>query len=124
MVLRDASGAIAEGPGYNVFGYVDRRWLTPASGTLAGVTRRAVIELIGEAGDVVEEGRLTGGDLRRAAEVLVTSTAGGVMPVTLIDGQPVGTGTPGPRTTLARERYWPRHEDPRFTTPVRYDDHG
>ena len=124
MVLRDASGAIAEGPGYNVFGHVDGRWLTPASGTLAGVTRRSVIELIGEAGDVVEEGRLTAGDLRRAAEVLVTSTAGGVMPVTLIDGQPVGTGTPGPRTTLLRERYWARHEDPRFTTPVRYDDHG
>jgi len=124
VVLRDASGAIAEGPGYNVFGYVDGRWLTPASGTLAGVTRRSVIELIGEAGDVVEEGRLTAGDLRRAAEVLVTSTAGGVMPVTLIDGQPVGTGTPGPRTTLLRERYWARHEDPRFTTPVRYDDHG
>ena len=122
VVLRDASGAIAEGPGYNVFGYVDGRWLTPASGTLAGVTRRSVIELIGEAGDVVEEGRLTAGDLRRAAEVLVTSTAGGVMPVTLIDGQPVGTGTPGPRTTLLRERYWARHEDPRFTTPVRYED--
>jgi branched-chain amino acid aminotransferase len=124
VVLRDASGAIAEGPGYNVFGYVDGRWLTPASGTLAGVTRRSVIELIGEAGDLVEEGRLTADDLRRAAEVLVTSTAGGVMPVTLIDGQPAGPGTPGPRTTLLRERYWARHEDPRFTTPVRYDDHG
>src|SRR5215467_9844508 len=112
VALRDLSGAITEGPGYNVFAWVDGRWLTPASGTLAGVTRRSVIELIGEAGDVVEEGRLTAGDLRRAAEVLVTSTAGGVMPVTLIDGQPAGTGTPGPRTTLLRERYWARHQDP------------
>jgi Co/Zn/Cd efflux system component len=28
-VLRDLSGAITERPGYNVFAYVDGRWLTP-----------------------------------------------------------------------------------------------
>ena len=124
VVLRDLSGAITEGPGFNVFAYVDGRWLTPAGGTLAGVTRRSVIELAREAGEVVEEGKLSAGDLRRAAEVLITSTAGGIMPVTLIDGQPVGTGTPGPRTALLRDRYWARHEDPRFSTPVRYDGQG
>jgi branched-chain amino acid aminotransferase len=124
VVLRDASGAITEGPGYNVFGYVDGRWLTPVSGTLAGITRRSVIELATEAGDVVEEGQLTPADLRHASEVLITSTAGGIMPVAVIDGQPVGTGEPGPRTVLLRDRYWARHEDPRFSTPVRYDDQG
>jgi branched-chain amino acid aminotransferase len=124
VVLRDASGAITEGPGYNVFGYVDGRWLTPVSGTLAGITRRSVIELATEAGEAVEEGQLTADDLRRASEVLITSTAGGIMPVAVIDGQPVGTGKPGPRTVLLRDRYWARHEDPRFSTPVRYDDQG
>ena len=121
VVLRDASGAITEGPGYNVFCYVDERWLTPVSGTLAGITRRSVIELATEAGEVVEEGLLTAGDLRRAAEVLITSTAGGIMQVTSVDGHLVGDGTPGPRTGLLRERYWASHEDPRFATPVRYD---
>jgi branched-chain amino acid aminotransferase len=29
VVLRDLSGAISEGPGYNVFAHVDGRWLTP-----------------------------------------------------------------------------------------------
>lgn len=123
-VLRDETGAITEGPGFNVFARVDGRWLTPAGGTLAGITRRSVIELAAEAGEPVTEGRLTPGDLRRAAEVLITSTAGGIMPVTLIDGQPVGAGTPGPRTTALRERYWARHEDPRFSVPVRYDGPG
>jgi branched-chain amino acid aminotransferase len=123
-VLRDSSGAITEGPGFNVFAYVDGRWLTPASGTLAGITRRSLLELVAEAGEYAEEGRLSAGDLRRAAEVLITSTAGGIMPVTLVDGQPVGAGAPGPRTTSLRERYWARHEDPRFSGPVRYDDPG
>jgi len=68
----------------------------------------------------VEEGRLSAGDLRRAAEVLVISTVGAIMPVTVIDGKPVGTGAPGPRTRQLRDLYWASHQDPR-STPVRYD---
>jgi branched-chain amino acid aminotransferase len=123
-VLRDLSGDIAEGPGFNVFAYVDDRWLTPATGTLHGITRRSVIELAGEAGQPVQEGRLSAADLRRAAEVFITSTAGGIMPVTVIDGTPVGTGVPGPLTQQLRDRYWASHRDPRYSTPVRYDEPG
>ncbi len=124
VVLRDLTGAITEGPGFNVFAYVDGRWLTPAAGTLAGITRRSVIELASEAGQPVQQGLLTADDLRRAAEVLVTSTAGGIMPVTVVDGRPVGTGTPGPLTAQLRDRYWARHEDPQYSTPVRYNQQG
>ncbi len=121
VALRNLSGAITEGPGYNVFAWVDGRWLTPAGGTLAGVTRRTTIELARQAGQPVEEGQLAADDLRRAAEVLVTSTAGGIMPVTAVDGKPVGGGVPGPLTIRLRDRYWASHADPRYTTPVRYD---
>jgi branched-chain amino acid aminotransferase len=124
VVLRDLSGAIAEGPGYNVFAYVDGRWLTPGAGTLAGVTRRSLIELAREAGHQVDEGRLTAEDLLRSDEVLATSTAGGIMPVTVIDGKPVGAGTPGPLTLRLRDRYWASHQDPRYATPVRYEGPG
>ena len=122
VVLRDLSGAITEGPGFNVFAHVDERWLTPASGTLQGITRRSVLELASEAGQQAEQGRLSAGELRRAAEVLVSSTAGGIMPVTVIDGEPVGAGVPGPLTAQLRDRYWRRHEDPLYSTPVRYDE--
>ena len=122
VVLRDLSGAITEGPGFNVFAHVDGRWLTPDIGTLQGITRRSVIELAGEAGQAAEEGRLSAADLSRADEVLVTSTAGGIMPVTVINGHPVGTGAPGPLTAQLRDRYWARHQDPRYSTPVRYRD--
>jgi branched-chain amino acid aminotransferase len=121
VVLRDLSGAVTEGPGYNVFAFTGGRWLTPAGGTLAGITRRTVIELAREAGQPVEQGTLTADDLFSAAEVLVTSTAGGVMPVTVIDGNPVGTGTPGPLTRQLQDLYWASHSDPRYSTPVRYD---
>ena len=83
-----------------------------------------MIELAAQAGQPLAEGRLTADDLRRAAEVLVSSTAGGIMPVTVVDGEPVGAGAPGPLTLELRERYWASHEDPRFSTPVRYDEQG
>jgi len=124
VVLRDLSGAITEGPGFNVFAYLDGRWLTPASGTLQGITRRSVLELAREAGHRAEQGRLSAADLRRADEVLLSSTAGGVMPVTAIDGEPVGAGVPGPLTLRLRDMYWARHEDPLYSTPVRYDEQG
>jgi branched-chain amino acid aminotransferase len=120
VVLRDASGAITEGPGFNVFARARGGWLTPAAGTLRGITRRSVIELAAEAGDPVRECEVTADDLRGADEVLISSTAGGVMPVTSIDGKPVGDGQPGPRTLALRAAYWARHEDPRYSAPVRY----
>jgi branched-chain amino acid aminotransferase len=120
VVLRDMSGAITEGPGYNIFAFVDGRWLTPASGTLQGVTRRTLIELCAETGLAAEEGRLTADDLLRADEVLTCTTAGGVMPVTCLNGSPIGDGHVGSRTTELRDRYWQRHVDPAWSTPVRY----
>ena len=39
VVLRDLSGALTEGPGYNVFAWVDGRWLTPPAAR-SGLTRR------------------------------------------------------------------------------------
>jgi branched-chain amino acid aminotransferase len=122
VVLRDLSGAITEGPGFNVFAYVDGRWLTPGSGTLQGITRRSVIELAAQDGQAVAQGRLSASDLSSALEVLITSTAGGVMPITVIDGQPVGTGSPGQLTARLRDRYWASHQDPQYSTPVRYHE--
>ena len=68
----------------------------------------------------MDEGPLTEADLLAADEVLVTSTAGGIMPVTAVDGVPVGAGTPGPLTRKLRNLYWASHQDPRYSTPVRY----
>ena len=121
VVLRDLTGAITEGPGFNVFAHAGGRWLTPGTGTLQGITRRSVLELAAEAGQPAEEGRLTADELTSAQEVLVTSTAGGIMPVTVIDGKPVGDGAPGPLTLRLREQYWARHDDSQYSTPVRYD---
>lgn len=58
--------------------------------------------------------------LRTAEEVFITSTAGGIMPVTRVDGEPIGGGKPGRVTQALISLYWSKHEDPAWTTSVRY----
>ncbi|WP_158880637.1 aminotransferase class IV [Amycolatopsis anabasis] len=119
-ILLDQAGNITEGAGYNLFAVVGERLLTPASGTLEGITRRTVLELAAEAGIRAEAVDLDEDLFRTAREIFATSTAGGVMPVTSLDGEPIGDGRAGPMTTLLRERYWRAHREPRYRTPVDY----
>jgi branched-chain amino acid aminotransferase len=119
-ILLDAEGRITEGAGYNVFALVDGRLLTPVSGTLLGITRRTVIELASEQGIPVEATDISEAEFRSGSELFATSTAGGVMPITSLDGEPVGDGAVGPVTRKLRDLYWAAHEDPRYITPVEY----
>ena len=59
---------------------------------------------------------------RTADEIFITSTAGGIMPVTRIDGEAVGSGLPGALTNRLNQAYWALHENPDYTTPVDYQE--
>jgi branched-chain amino acid aminotransferase len=119
-ILTDAEGDVTEGPGFNVFALVDGELRTPDRGVLEGITRLTVLDIAAELGIRTRVARLPARDLARAHEILLSSTAGGVMPVARLDGGPVGDGRPGPVTTRIRDTYWAWHEDPRFATPIRY----
>ena len=122
VVLVDGAGNVVEGPGFNVFVVASGVVATPTTGVLEGITRRTVIELAREQGREVRERAVSADAVRRADEVLITSTAGGVMAVTSVDGAPVGDGTIGPVTRALRDAYWRLHDDPHFATPVAYAD--
>lgn len=119
VILTDGAGNVAEGPGFNVFAVTGGRATTPDRGVLEGVTRQTAIELCGELQVPVAVETLPVEALRRADEAFVTSTAGGIMPLTRLDGAPVGEGRPGPVTQALIELYWAKHEDPDWSTPVR-----
>ena len=120
-ILTDSEDNVVEGPGFNVFAVKDGNISTPSRGALEGITRRTVIELASERGMPLRARAVPADEVRAADEVFVTSTAGGIMPVTKVDGAPVGDGAPGPFTLRLRDAYWELHRDPRFVTPVRYD---
>jgi branched-chain amino acid aminotransferase len=120
VILIDREDNVVEGPGFNVFAVKDGVVSTPSQGVLEGITRKTVFELASEHGIPLEARRVSAGEVRGADEAFLTSTAGGIMPVTRVDGGPVGAGAPGPVTLRLRDAYWELHRDPRFATPVRY----
>jgi len=119
-VLPDAGGNITEGPGFNIFVYYENKLQTPASGVLEGITRQTVLDLAEEQGIPAVQTMFNKEVLEKAAEVFITSTAGGVIPVTTVNGQSVGDGKPGPVTTLIRKRYWEAHDEKPWATAVDY----
>jgi branched-chain amino acid aminotransferase len=121
VVLVNAHGDLAEGPGFNVFAVVDGVLTTPDHGVLEGVSRRTVIEMARAAGIPLRVGPLPVAALRAATEVFLSSTGGGVVGVSQVDGAPVGgraAGAFGPITRQLQAAYWALHDDPRYIEPV------
>lgn len=122
-LLLDAHGNVAEGPGFNVFAFVDDALVTPDAGVLEGVSRRTVIEMASAAGLRVLVQPLPVAQLRRATEVFLSSTGGGVIAVSHLDGVAIGgrpAGQFGPVTRQLQQAYWALHDDPRWVEAVRY----
>lgn len=121
VVVVDTRGNLIEGPGFNIFTVKGRTLTTPARGVLEGITRRTAIELATEYGYEVVQNVLPADEARTADEVFITSTAGGIMPITKINGRAIGSGTPGPVTQELQEGYWTLHEDPYYTFKIDYE---
>jgi branched-chain amino acid aminotransferase len=119
-LLVDAAGNLVEGPGFNVFARCGDRVITPARGVLEGVTRATALELLAAEDVQVSTELLPAAMARAADEVFITSTAGGVMPVTRISGHKIGDGMPGALTTRLNQAYWELHENPDYTTAIDY----
>lgn len=99
-IMYNHLGHVAECTGDNIFLVRDGMVQTPpiTAGVLEGVTRGAVIDVVAKRKLPFREMELTRHDLYVADECFLTGTAAEVIPVTQIDGRPVGTGKPGPIT--------------------------
>lgn len=121
VVLTDGAGHVVEGPGFNVFCVNAQGVLvTPGQGVLEGITRRTVIEMAQALGLPLEVRDLPAQELRQAREAFASSSGGGVLPVTRVDGKPLGDGQVGPVTQRLVDTYWEWHRDARYSRPVRY----
>lgn len=99
-------GHLTEGASSNLFAVVDGTVFTPpAEEVLSGVTRDLVIALAAQEGLAVRERLLLLTGVCGWTECFITSTSRHVMPVTLIDGRPVGDGQVGPVTARLRAAF-------------------
>lgn len=119
-LLLDAQGHLTEGPGFNVFVVRDGTVISPDRGALEGITRQSVFDLCDELGLRHETRAVRAEELRDADEIVLATTAGGVMPVTRLDGRIYGNDRPGPISARLRERFWARRAEGWHATPVDY----
>ena len=106
--LVDDEGYVTEGASTNA-------WIVDADGTvvtrdlsnsiLPGVTRRTLLEVMGEAQIKVVERKFTVAEAKTAPEAFLTSATGAAVPVVTIDGERVGDGAPGPITRRLQGLY-------------------
>jgi branched-chain amino acid aminotransferase len=104
-LMLDVHGHICEAPGFNVFVVKGRMVRTPTQDVLKGITRETVLEIAPQLGFAVEERVLELYDAYTADEMFLSSTAGGLLPVTELDGRRIGTGKPGPAFQALMDGY-------------------
>ncbi|MEO3810940.1 branched-chain amino acid transaminase [Sphaerisporangium sp. B11E5] len=105
-LLLNKDGYVADGWAHNVFVVRRGELLTPptTSGALPGITRESVLTLAAERGITARETELVRTDLYLADEVFLTGTAAGIVPVSAVDGRPIGGGDRGDVTaTLIKD---------------------
>jgi branched-chain amino acid aminotransferase len=120
VLLVDGQGNVVEGPGFNVFCVSGGALVTPDQGMLEGISRRTVIEIAQSLGLEVQLRTLPADELRGAQEVLLSTSGGGVLPVTKVDQQVIADGTPGPITRQLVQTYWAWHADPAYSRAIDY----
>jgi D-alanine transaminase len=75
------------------------------SAILNGVTRLAVLDIIRNEGYGFVKRPFSVAEAKSAREAFLTSTVVDLLPVVIIDGDPVGNGQPGPLSRKLRECY-------------------
>ncbi|MGI9860514.1 aminotransferase class IV [Moorella naiadis] len=106
-LLLNLDGYLAEGSRSNLFIVSDDALYTPdpASGPLPGLARARVLKIATGLGLMVKEEPLPPEALATAREAFLTNSLMEILPLTQVDGRPVGDGHPGPVTTLLQTCY-------------------
>lgn len=104
-ILLDTMGFVAEGPTATLFMVQGKKILTPPLRcVLPGITRSAVIEVLGDGGYVVQERDIRPEELMNCDEAFYCGTVIHIKPIASIEGKALGRTCPGPVTRVAMEK--------------------
>lgn len=107
--LLHSNGYLSEGSRSSLFAVQGGRLLaTPEAKVLPGITRDVLSQVMQATDCPIIEADLSV-DLSLYEEMFITATSMHVMPITEVDGQPIGHGQVGPITQLAMERFNARY---------------
>ncbi|KAJ0330331.1 hypothetical protein COL5a_003393 [Colletotrichum fioriniae] len=118
--LTDGDANLTEGSGFNVIIVKDNTLYTPDRGVLQGITRKSVIDAAKRLGYVIRVETVPIEAVYSADEILMSTTAGGIMPITTLDGKPVNDGKVGDITRAIWDEYWAMHYEDKFSSKITY----
>lgn len=99
------AGCLTEGARSNLFAVQQGELITPpASEVLSGITRDIILQVM-QGSDYPVQEKCIWTDLSLYEELFISSTSMHVMPITRVDGQPIGAGEVGPVTRLVMNRF-------------------
>ena len=103
-IFLTTDGRITEATTSNILLITGNACATPRLGTglLAGTTRAWLVEHGDAVGLAMVQRDLRMEDVFAADEMAICASIGGVIPVSSLDGRPIGDGKPGPRTVAMR----------------------
>lgn len=104
----DADGKVTEGTSTNAWIVTGDNKVVTRDAThsiLNGITRITLLDLIRREGYELEERAFSVEEARDAREAFLTSSTSFVLPVTQLDGKPIGNGHPGILTGKLRQHY-------------------
>lgn len=106
-VIQFRDGFLTEGAASNIWVVSGGELLAPPKNNLIleGIRYGFMAELAAETGIPFQSRRITQQEVIEADEILVTSATKEVLPVTQLDGKPVGRGQPGPVYSKLRAAY-------------------
>ena len=120
--LTDGDTNLTEGSGFNIVIVKNGILHTPARGVLEGITRKSVIDVAKSLGLEIRVDIVPVQMAYEADEIFMSTTAGGIMPITKLDDEPVNDGKLGPITKKIWDGYWAIHYNDIYSFEVDYQD--
>jgi branched-subunit amino acid aminotransferase/4-amino-4-deoxychorismate lyase len=118
--LTDGDANLTEGSGFNIVIVKDGVLYTPDRGVLQGISRKSVIDVAHAKNLEIRVEYVPVDMVYKCDEIFMCTTAGGIMPITSLDGVPVKDGKVGPITKTIWDGYWAIHYDPTYSFEINY----
>lgn len=118
--LTDGDANLTEGSGFNICLIKNNVLYTPDRGVLQGITRKSVLDAAKAIGIESRVEYVPVSMVYDCDEILMCTTAGGIMPITTLDGKPVKDGKVGPVTGAIWDKYWAMHFDDKYSFEINF----
>ena len=121
VILVNHQDYVTEGPGFNVFAVKDGKVITSDHGVLEGISRQTILDICDELSIEKEVRPVSRAEFMEADEIFLTTSSGGVIPITKVNDRVFSNEAPGEMTTKLIECYWNWTKQTNLRIEIIYD---